>query len=84
MAHLKWVNFDSWKKPGFFSFTTTLYRVAVHPVHSTIYVLVLGVWGPEGIFKYWDLERIWFYLQSLCILCYVVVTHRFHFTFMPV
>ena len=73
MAHLKWVNFDSWKKRGFFSFTTALYRMAVHPVRSTLYLLVLGVRGPESIwplasFKYWDLECIWFYLQSLCML----------------
>jgi len=73
MAHLKWVNFDSWKKQEFFPFTTTLYRVAVHTVFSTICLLVLGIQGPESICplastKYWDLERIWFYLKSLCIL----------------
>jgi len=73
MAHFKWVNFDSWKKQGFFPFNATLYRGDVHPVHSIIYLLVLGVQGSESIwplasFKYWDLEHIWFYLQSLCIL----------------
>jgi len=71
----KLVNFDSWKKRGFFSFATTLYRMAVHPVRSTIYLLVLGVWGPENIWplasiKYRNLECIWFYLQSLCILLF--------------